>query len=270
MPASANLFTTGILAKAIITSATSEATGFPKENLLDFNPDTFWKPTSTANQTIDIDLGAVQTVDQFAIWIHNYDTDYESGTQTIAIGYSTDDSSDYSGGVTQFVGTLFNNTVGQPIYFPATPSGPISKRYWRFLITNMTAIAEISQIFLVRKRAITIGNQFPEPDADKFYNNSIALPGGRKFTAGINSKSIKDNVGRTYILEGTVWTSTPLYLAHQDCKGVRYPLILSENSDYKLVHFTIDTLSKNKIGHLMYNPFVIYREAPHIADGESY
>ena len=133
--------------KAHVESVTSEATGFDIENAFDFNPDTYWKPTSTAQQTIDIDLGAVQTVDQFAVWIHNYDTDYESGTQTIALGSDDNDDGNYSA-VTTFCQSTFNNTVGQPIYFPCSSPTQRSKRYWRVVISNMTAIAEFSQIFI--------------------------------------------------------------------------------------------------------------------------
>jgi len=262
------------MSKAKITAITSAATGFPKENLLDYNPDTYWKPTTTEDQTIDIDLGAVQTVDQFAVWIHNYNTDYESGSQAISLSYSTDDSSDYSGSpaVTAFVGAFFDNTVGQPIYFPGNIAGSVSKRYWRFVIGNMTTVAEISQIFFLRTRAISIGNQFPEPDALKYHDNLIELPGGRSFVAGINSQGIYNNIARTYLLEGTTWTSTTLYLAYQDCKGRRYPLILNEGTDYKYVRFNQpdNELSKNQIEYLFYNPTVTYKQIPYIADGEYY
>ena len=52
------LYATGAMLEAIEAGVTSEATGYPIENALDNNLDTVWKPTSTADQTIDVDLGS--------------------------------------------------------------------------------------------------------------------------------------------------------------------------------------------------------------------
>lgn len=56
MSSSISIQTMQAMIKAVVDSATSEATGYPKEQLVDNNPDTYWKPTSTANQDIEIDL----------------------------------------------------------------------------------------------------------------------------------------------------------------------------------------------------------------------
>ena len=112
MPASADLYTLGLMYKAKVTSATSAATGFPKENIVDYNPDTYWKPTSTANQTINIDLGSTQTIDQFALFIHNYET--FGGTNTVLAKYDSNDDGNYTA-VTTFASGTISNILGKPI-----------------------------------------------------------------------------------------------------------------------------------------------------------
>ncbi len=274
MSASVNLYTTGIMAKAMVKDITSEATGFPRQNLLDFNPDTYWKPTNTDNQTIDIELGEAYTVTGFAVWIHNYNTDYNIGSQVIQVLSDDNDDGSYTAVTASCTDTFEAFTVGHPIYFPSDTYGwtEATRRYWRVIIGNMSIVSEISGFFFLVKRVVSIGNQWPEPDALKYYNSRIELPGGRQFITGINSHGITNNILRTYILEGTTWTSTSLYLAFQDCKGSLYPLIMNEGTDYKYVRFNNegDELSKNQIDYLLYNPTVIFRQIPYIADGETY
>lgn len=56
MPASVDLYTAPSQRKVEVIQVTSEATGHPAEMAFDWNPDTYWAPTSTAVNGIRIDL----------------------------------------------------------------------------------------------------------------------------------------------------------------------------------------------------------------------
>lgn len=275
MPSSSTLYTTGVMENVTASVSTGgSATGHGIYSGFDFNPDTYWKADASDSINIDIDLGSAQTIDQFAVWIHDYNTTYEGGALPHGIGlvYDTNDNGSYSA-TTTFASGVFADSAGSPIYFPASSPTPATKRYWRVVFVNLnmaTAIVpEISQFFLLRKREMTKGNEYPETDSKKFYNSVKESAGGRQFVQAVNSQCV--NVfPRSYVISGSAWTSSALYLAHQDSKGRRFPLILSENSANYLVRFDSDELSKSEQDYQYYTPSVTFIELPHIPDGSAY
>jgi hypothetical protein len=256
------------MVKASITAITSEETGYPKENMMDWNPDTHWRPSSTSNQTIDIDLGSAQQVDQFAVWIHNYNTDYDFGTHGIQLYSDDNDDGNYTA-ITAMISELWDPTVGTPIYFPAASPTPTTKRYWRLAIVNCGSnIAQISGIFLLRKRTLTAAANLPLRDTGQFFNRTMRAAGGRRFVAGLNSGE-GGTLPRTFVLSQTDWEA--LEDAHQDCRGSLRPFIYTEDSVNYYVRFTedLDKLDQNMIHYQLYQPTITLEKIPYIQDGET-
>ena len=275
MPSSSTLYTTGVMESVTASVSTGgSATGHGIYSGLDFNPDTYWKADASNNIAIDIDLGSVQTIDQFAVWIHDYDTTYEGGSPPHGIALVSDDNDNgaYSA-TTTFASGVFTDSAGSPIYFPASSPTPTTKRYWQIQLVNLNSatavVPEISQFFLLRKREISKGNEYPETDSKKFFNAVKESAGGRQFVQAVNSQYV-NIFPRSYVLSGSAWTSSALYLAHQDSKGRRFPLILSESSSNYLVRFDSDELSKAEQDYQYYTPSVRFVELPHIPDGSAY
>ena len=78
MSASIDLFPTGDTMKAAVmltpslSGSITEASGRPKENLLDNNTDSYYTPGSASTMSLDVDLGGAELVDAIIIRGHNY------------------------------------------------------------------------------------------------------------------------------------------------------------------------------------------------------
>jgi len=133
MASSVKLYTLGAMKDADLDSATSEATGYLKENMIDMNPDTYWKGTSTATQSIEIDLNSTSiAIDGVFLFIRNYAS--ITGSETCDCYWSDDDSS-YTF-VTASV-TIASRTL--PIYV-RTFASALTHRYWRFNLASLTTV----------------------------------------------------------------------------------------------------------------------------------
>jgi hypothetical protein len=263
MASSAVLYTTGIMEKVSAHTGGS----LPIGNAFDFNPDTYFESPVTPDRTIEIDFNQVVTVDQFAMWIHNYNTDYDDDTQTITVQSDDNDDGNYTS-VTNFGAIAFDNTVGDPIYIPFVNPTPTSKRYWRILLTNMSIIAEASMFLFLRKRILAVGNQYPEDDWDDFATREVMALGGRKFVQGVNRNRL-GGFTRKFLLNGTT-DFQALQNAYRDSHKNRFPLIYEEGSIRRFVRFTNQPFSQALNDYQLYEPEVQFELVPYIADGESY
>lgn len=113
-------------------TATSEESGFPAENLLDWRPWTAarWKATDTTSpQNIDVDLGAGNTAspDTLAIGGHNL-FDQTLGRHRV---FYSDDGISYTGLYSPPAGVVV--TDGLPFYQTWTSS---AHRYWRVRLSG--------------------------------------------------------------------------------------------------------------------------------------
>jgi len=266
MADSTTLYTTGPMRKAIFHfDPTSEATGFPKENMVDNNLDTVWKATSTSSQVFELDCGSTVSADAIILFIKNYDT-ISSGTYAIE---GSANGSTYTG---IDASIALTDTLG-PMRITDFTSGAQSYRYWKVSIVVPSHVVELAACWIAQKHTLSVGNQIPENDSDRFINRSMQAAGGRQFVKGSSQESIRI-LPRTYMLvDGTTWTSTELYLAHQDSRGTRHPVIVQEGSvqtDALVCRFMSDELSKKQIDFNTYNPSVGFIEIPYIRAGESY
>ncbi len=258
------------LADAKIESITSEATGFPIENALDHNLDTYWKPTSTDNQEIDIDLGSALQVDGLAFFIKNYDTDHSNspGLATVNLKRSSDNITyTLQGG-----GSVnLDNSVGTPIWFHNTALTSGTYRYWRIELQTMNTTIEIGQIFLYRSRNITANSAYPVDDISSYANRSVSGPGGRRLVAGINSIKTR-KFTRRFQLSGLTDHNT-LVSVHDACRGALRPFILTEGgaeTDPNVVRYVNSKRGRNETDHEIFNPVVSLETVPYIPDGATF
>lgn len=266
MASAIDLYTIGNMEKGSVYSATSEAAGYPKERLMDWNPDVFWKPTSTADQTIVIDLGAAQLVDRYFLWIHNYTTNHTSGSSAVRVSYSSSVGSGYTVWETRLFANGFG--LGTPIFGGSSGLTAQTYRYWKIEFINMATTVEVSGIFLCRKFTL-ISDELPEHDQDIFANRKVEGAGGRMFVAGINRNPYLI-IPRTFYMTQTSH-QTALKDAWYNCRGSLFPLILLETDGQgtKLVRFIDEGIDWNKGGHQMWRPTINFQEFPHIYPGEA-
>lgn len=150
-------------------SVTSEASGFPKENLVDWLDWTYWKSTDASDQNIDVDKGAAGvTINTLAILAHNIGTAGNSLNADVTV---YEDDNDSFSSPTQ-LGTV-EITDDDPFYLDLT-SG--TERYNRIKISNIDEAVFIGVLWLGAKMEIPVGPEFTfDPDLQNVrsekYNN---------------------------------------------------------------------------------------------------
>ena len=115
---------------ATITAST-EATGYPKENAYDWRVFDWWKPTATGDSWIQAAFASAKTVDYFAVAGHNL-TDVGA---SIKLQYSTNSGSTWNDATTAASG------IDNRIIFKSF--GVITASYWRVLVNAPTSVASI-------------------------------------------------------------------------------------------------------------------------------
>jgi len=246
----------------VFDGITSEATGFPKENLLDNNPDTAWRPTSTATQLIELDFGSGVTVlpDVCFLFVHNYS---EVGTANATPQYSDDGSSWSAGGAPTAIGSLT-----EPIKV-ITITESSAHRYWGLALSSLTGtLPDISMLHFCVERDVGQGNDWPENDQDVSFNITIDTNGGRVFKIAKNRNTFKRFTRQfTIPIEANY---TALRNAVQDCRVDRWPLLYYDASSYILARIDDASFTKNEISYQIYQPTITFAELPYIESGESY
>ena len=160
------LFFESLLDSGTVT-ATSEAAGFPVENLSDWRQGTpyRWKATTNGTQNIDIDLGAAPgfaACDTICIGGHNLGT----GGATYSVQH---DSTGAFGGAETTV--LAAQSPSDDLPQLSTFTGA-NVRYWRVIIAGTpSAVAQIGILTLGRRLAFTAGVQ---PGLDPYGAEAVA------------------------------------------------------------------------------------------------
>lgn len=157
-------------------TVTSEAAGYPISNLIDRLPGTYWAPTSTATQDIDVDkLAPGVAVDFLCIGFHDL------GTQTATITVYEDDNSGFTSPTT--LGTKSFTSDG--LQFLSLTSG--TERYNRIRITSLDAACYIGVLFLGKKLTMPVGPEFGyTPDAQRTYGASLVSTTGQFMGSAID------------------------------------------------------------------------------------
>lgn len=136
-----SVFDSGIL------SASTEATGYPKENILDESTAKSWKPTARP-ATISVDCGSTTTVDAFAVIAHNL---WTCGCSVVF--QTSTDGITYTNAAPSVTPT--DNTTILQLFTP------ITFRYFRVRITGGTANPNIGRILLGSRLTFPAGVKAP-------------------------------------------------------------------------------------------------------------
>lgn len=253
------LHTTGAMRLAKLYAVTSAATGYPGLNALDDNLNTYWKPSSTANQTFDIDLQSALTINRAFFFLKNY----KVGITGVSALWSSPDGSSWT--QRESMASILDITTPLRIFDGIS----ISARYWRITIGNQSpSVVFIAGFWVGLSFTIGQAHELPESNIDRFDNQAIALPGGQIAVNPLNNRSSKV-MSRDWHISGTAnWNA--LRNAHQDSKGILRPLIIDDDWAKRLVRFADDTLDDKQEAYQYYKPSVRFEQIPYIDSGESY
>ncbi len=127
-------------------AVTSEATGYPKENLQDRSEHTKWKSTDATDQNLDVDWGSAIACDYVILGGHNL---YTAGA-TVTVQYSDDASTYYTAGS----GVPGSN---DPFLVSFTSA---SHRYWRVVLSTGSVAYELATLFIGSKFSHTINKDY--------------------------------------------------------------------------------------------------------------
>lgn len=161
-------------------TASTEATGFEKENAYDGLGFDYWKPTATGDSYLQVTFATTQAVDYVAIWGH--DLFDHSSTYKVE---SSDDGAAWSD-VFSAVTPTDNNTIYKSF-------ASETHRWWRVTINSATTLPAIAGIqigeYLEMPRKAGIGSSMPtlapEIEMKTARSESGAFIGGRQLSKGV-------------------------------------------------------------------------------------
>ena len=249
---------------AIVQNSPTEATGHPKEMMLDNNLDTYWEPTTAGDpHVIEIDLGEAKTVDVMLFCIKNYK---EISTGSIDRYWSDNGSSwTFVSGGPSLVDTA------TPIRINTTNLG-LSHRYWKFDIAGQSHAVKVAAIWWGSYFNIAQGNVLPQGDEDQFFNRVGRLAGGRLAVAGINRNHVENPSRRYLVKTGTPYSN--MLSAFQDSRGIRHLLIMNEGAtvaDARVVRFADNVLPHPTVGYDgLYEVGIALRGVPYVDNGDTF
>lgn len=170
-----NLFESGTV------TASSQATGFEKENAYDWRPYDFWQPAASSpanSEWLKVDLGSARAADYFLL--HAYDLD----GGTVVLQHS-DDNSAWT--------NAFSPAAPSGVYMPLFTS--TSHRYWRVLLAGHNGSPQIGVVSFGARLTIR-GQQvgFVPPDF------------GRDNKLVTNQSEAGNFLGQSVIRKGTKFT----------------------------------------------------------------
>jgi len=160
-------------------TVTSEASGFPKENMFDWIDWTYWKASSSVDQNIDIDKGAIGiSVDTLAILAHNIGSAGDSIGAVVTV--YEDDNSGFTSPTTLGTVAVSND---RPFYLSLTPG---TERYNRIKIANIDEAVYIGVVCLCAKMTIPVGPKFSfDPDKQSIMSEKFVSYSGRMVSSAV-------------------------------------------------------------------------------------
>jgi len=217
-----NFYIASVMDGATITHSTGSAvSGYEAKYAFDNNLYSYFKTPGSGASQIDIDMGDLQQVDNFAIALRNYNTTH-SGGRILVWGAA---NAAGTTGVVTMGDTAWANT-GQPLYVPfSSPTGGF-RRYWFIGLDYSTAMS-ISGLFLFRKIALAVHPRLPLYQTTTFRDHQQETLGGHLWKMGRNRTSINE---RTYQWYLTTTQFAALEAAFQLNKGGTYPVMLDDGT----------------------------------------
>jgi len=260
----------GNLELMTIYSVTSAADGYPKERLLDQNPDTAWKPTSEDAQDIIIDAGRAIPVNAYVLWVQNYKRDFSTSAEP-------DPEFELYYSAIGVGGSWTNTNKPHDINDYYTPirlkelDGLETKQYWKIAIPALNEVIQLSGLWLCRLFELEQGSTYPDESTFQYHNSFRVTPGGRIFTRAINRNPIRI-LSRTYNIN-TIAKQALIQNMFGHTLGRRYPLFLQEGTlqgTVGFVYLMADRLNQAKVDYQLWNISLPFQEVPYVDDGDTY
>ena len=209
-----NFFTVGTV------TATSEATGYPKENAYDWNTYDYWKAAAAGTVYLTVDYGSARSADYWAMAAH----DLFDNSGTVQCQYSSDNFS----ADTNDAGSLITPSDNSPIFHAFTS---VSARYWRLKITSTGAASTIGAAAigaaLEMDRAVSSGTILPKEARTNVTTTQIS-EGGQFIGRSIVRQGVQFNLKFTIQTLAFTRGSWSTFLDHVEEK----PFWFSWNPDY--------------------------------------
>ena len=217
------LFYNNYLKSASVVSSTSAQASYPVSNILQDTSLTFWRPTTTATQTIVYDLGSAQRVEAaFVSFPKHLCTDFTTKNCAITLEGSTT-SNFASVGVSVVLTAPLNQSSGLShndfaFNWATLEAGTYSFRYWRVIFSSIASTnLSVSNIFLGKKFEFA-QNGFDVKFTESILNTSIVNTNylGRKFvlSSPVTQRAFGLSISTMNKTELESWRDTIVY-AHQ-------------------------------------------------------
>ena len=158
-------------------SITSEESGYPKENLVDWLDWTFWKSTDASDQTIIIDKGTAGIeVDTLAVLGHNFGSAGNSVGTRVRVW--DDDNPSFTSPASLGNKNIYDD---EPFFLELT-SG--SQRYNRIRIINLEEQIYAGVVVLGKRMTMPVGPEFTfDPDRQEIKSEKYLNYSGRIISA---------------------------------------------------------------------------------------
>lgn len=248
----------------LVTSVTSEATDHEIEFALDYNLNTFWKATTTANQDIILDFGVAVPIDGMAFFLRNYKAAF---VLDIGLLWYSDNGTSWT--IWPQAQLIFNTVNAFGVTLNAGDSTK-THRYWKISTRDATTIPEIAQILLFKKITVPQANILPELNERSYFSKVLVGAGGRMHKRQVNRNRI-ETFGRTWLLKGNA-DRDKLASMWDDSRGHSLPLVMQEDSSpARFVEIVApQTFNDNQLSFELYRPTITFRTLPFIVDGEAF
>jgi hypothetical protein len=257
----AELYTFGPMHAVEITSFTSAQANYPASNVIDYQPNTIWRPSTAGPQDIYVDLQENKPVTACIQWVRNYPS--ITASRYFRVRY-------YNGSTyIQIVGDNQLVDVATPIRIRNLDQ-TYNWQLWRLSIEGSgSQIIDFGGIWLARRWTLSVGARPPESERQEFFNRVSKAEGGAIFAAGISSSVIK-RITRIYHCNASDYAA--LTGAFEDSKGGLLPLVFQEGtlqSDAEFVRFARPLEISRQYG-TVWRCKVVFESVPYMMGGESY
>jgi len=261
---------------AIVTAASSEATGHPAGHAVSPLEANFaWQANeASAQHTLTVDLGSVTECDGFS-FVH-HETDDETGSLDITVerscsgtGWTPIDLAFNSDG-TDSPDDLGDDTHAIKLrYFVDAENDPasVASRYWRFTIEGTESPgyyapndARVSMCWLFKFYEFDRGRAIPTNDLLEYPKSTLKMVGGRQFRTGwsINPTT---KMTATFMFDADEFDVILSFV--RACNGARIPFTLIDVDDVRrLCVFGSDQTEETLVNTDIYEMTMKFVELP--------
>uniref|UniRef100_A0A6M3L3T7 F5/8 type C domain-containing protein n=1 Tax=viral metagenome TaxID=1070528 RepID=A0A6M3L3T7_9ZZZZ len=265
-----------IMEKAAKHAVTSSAQGYEPVNALDFNPITYWRPSSNVAQSFQIDLGEAKSFDNVVVVFQNYDT---AGAGEVGL-----EKSNSGIGVFTAVQSWYctaGGAIGERVKVFGDVSTAGSWRYWNVTFQSYDTAICVNQIMLCQRQAVSFGSTAPEQQENPIYLNSEHMSGGGvRFVFGKARGPIRrwsrnwaytSSAVLTTIQQPVNWSFGKRYpFVYSDDVAVTSRTTLDASNERFLCRFNLDGVPVENPTADFWNASLDWSQEIGIDDGEAY